>query len=75
MTDVCPEAIALLSLQSIAGVLIEAISVGVFIVKISSKFPMFTRTKSYDVMLTKCSIEIFHIFLVFQSRRKSEVKR
>lgn len=37
MTDVCPEAIALLSLQSIAGVLIEAISVGVFIVKISSK--------------------------------------
>jgi len=37
MTDICPEAIALLSLQSIAGVLIEALSVGVFIVKLSSK--------------------------------------
>ncbi|CAL8142528.1 unnamed protein product [Orchesella dallaii] len=35
MTDICPEAIALLSLQSIAGVLIEALSVGVFIVKLS----------------------------------------
>lgn len=50
MTDECPEAIALLSLQSIAGVLIEAISVGVFIVKISSKFPMFTKREMMSMM-------------------------
>jgi len=36
MTDECPEAIVLLCLQTIVGVLVEALMVGVVLVKLSS---------------------------------------
>ncbi len=37
MSDECVEAIVLLVIQSIIGVIIESLTVGVFIVKLSSK--------------------------------------